>query len=71
MLEGWKVDKRKGVFKQEKRQKVSRNGRKQFLPFIDTFRFQGILSFLLFQDTFGKGCKVGRLEGKKAGRLEG
>ena len=71
VLEGWKVDRRKGVYKQEKWQKVSRNGRKQFLPFIDTFRIQGILQFLLFLDTFGKGCKVGRLEGEKAGRLEG
>ena len=60
VLEGWKVDRRKGVYKQEKWQKVSRNGRKQFLPFIDTFRIQGILQFLLFLDTFGKGCKVGR-----------
>ena len=29
-------NKRKSVQKQEKRQKVSRNGRKRFLPFIDT-----------------------------------
>ena len=51
-LEGWKVDRRKGVYKREKWQKVSRNGRKRFLPFIDTFSIQGILLFLLFLDTF-------------------
>ena len=34
-----------------------------FLLFQDTFRIQGILLFLLFQDTFGKGWKIGRSEG--------
>ena len=42
-----------------------------FLLFFDTFRIQGILLFLLFPDTFGKGWKVRRLESWKVGRLEG
>ena len=33
-------------------------------------RIQGILSFLLFPDTFGKGWKVIGLESWKVGRLE-
>ena len=36
-----------------------------------TPRIQGILLFLLFPDTFGKGWKVRRLEGWKIGSLEG
>ena len=34
---GSKIRRRKSVQKQEKRQKVSRNGRKCFLPFLDIF----------------------------------
>ena len=39
--------------------------------FKDTFCIQGILSFLLFPDTFGKGWKARKLEGWKGGILEG
>ena len=49
--------------------KVSRNS--EMTKSFEIMTFQGILLFLLFLDTFGKGLKIRRYEGWKIGRLEG
>ena len=57
-----------GTGKKTKPLKKKNQGILSFLLFPDTFCIQGILLFLLFLDTFGKGWKV---RNWKVGRLEG